>query len=220
MYFCTEDNRYVNAYANHPADVARRFAREGLDLAVLFPGDTLDTRAPAPPDAALAAYERSYEALAHVEYHRPRRVELSQIQAAFEKLCSDLHDRYPRALLSVLRPVRVRVPDPETTLEFSIAGGWIREVDGAAEIDLVTHSQPLHFAFANPFGVQTLGVSARFQVHRKHTNRRMHRVLFAMNNAEVYVKRLPSREGAAYFTSRLRGGVSQVVRRLRLDATG
>ena len=36
-YFCTEDNRFINDYANRPGDVARRLAHEGLETVVLYP---------------------------------------------------------------------------------------------------------------------------------------------------------------------------------------
>lgn len=220
VYFCVEDNRYVNAHANKPSDVARRFAQEGLDLTVLPFGVTHDTRAPADSAPAVAAYDALLSALDDQAFDAPRRVELPVIEQAFSALCAALHDRYPRALLAALRPVRVQVPDLGEVLEFSLARGTLRRVDDADGVDLVTNSQPLHFAFANPFGVQTLGVSARFRVLRAHRNWKHHRILFAMNNAEVYLRPryLFSRENLAFLATRLRGGVAQFARMARLDA--
>jgi UDP-MurNAc hydroxylase len=49
-------------------------------------------------------------------------------------------------------------------------------------------SQALHSAFLVPFGVQTLGISARFKLNNNFVWWRAYRILFAFNNAEIYLK--------------------------------
>lgn len=41
IYFCCSDNGKINRFANSPGKVAERFAAEGLDAAILSPGDRL-----------------------------------------------------------------------------------------------------------------------------------------------------------------------------------
>ncbi|MDB4930488.1 MAG: hypothetical protein JWM10_2972 [Myxococcaceae bacterium] len=218
VYFCVDDNRYVNEFANKPSDVARRFAREGYDLAVLPFDAVYDTRQPFDSAPALAAYDALLAGLDAQPFEVSRRVELPVIEEAFAKLCADIHDRYPDTLLAALRPVRVHVPDLGVHLEFSVARQTLRRVEAGDGDDLVVNSQPLHFAFAHPFGVQTLGVSARFRLPRAHLNWKLHRILFAMNNAEVYLRPryLLSRDNLEFFAARLRGGAGQIAGMVRL----
>jgi UDP-MurNAc hydroxylase len=116
-----------------------------------------------------------------------------------------------------LKPVTVQVPDLDKTLSFSIAEADIRETTNT-DPDLIVRSQPLHFAFSFPFGIQTLGVSARYALVKDFPNWRRHRVLFSMNNAELYLrpKFLFTPKNLSFFWNRLPGALNQFVYRLKV----
>src|SRR5205085_8271651 len=46
VYFSDEDNRYVNRFMNSPMQVKKHFDSLGLQMAVLYPGDTYDSNLP------------------------------------------------------------------------------------------------------------------------------------------------------------------------------
>jgi hypothetical protein len=217
VYFCSEDNRYVNAYANSPRDVHEHLAARGQTAAVLYPGDTYDTAQAYDSTPALERYDALYATLDRQPYDPVDTVPLPKVAEAFGAMSRLLRERYPAVMLRMLRPVSVRIPDLNATASFSIARGSF-EVTAAGEADLVVRSQPLHFAFANPYGVQTLGVSARFTIRRNHLNWRLHRILFALNNAELYLgpTHFLTRRNLRWFRERWRGGMNQLMRKLQL----
>jgi hypothetical protein len=73
------------------------------------------------------------------------------------------------------------------------------------------------FAFLEPFGMQTLGVSGRYRLLKGNSNWARHRVIFALNNAEIYLspRYLLRRRFLAYFWTRRDGLLQQVLSRLR-----
>jgi UDP-MurNAc hydroxylase len=113
----------------------------------------------------------------------------------------------------LLRPVTIRIPDLDKTVEFSLAKGQIAETQESYQPDLSINSQPLWFGFKFPFGIQTLGVSARFKLHQNFRNWKMHRILFSLNNGGIYLKPkyVFTTDFMNYVRSRLAGGMTQAV---------
>ena len=76
--------------------------------------------------------------------------------------------------------------------------------------------------FGNPFGVQTLGVSARYTLRHNFRNWALHRVLFGLYNAEVYLRPryLFRRENMRYLYSRRRDIADQIMHRMSLMVGG
>ncbi|MFZ2062037.1 MAG: hypothetical protein WAU82_13555, partial [Candidatus Binatus sp.] len=138
---------------------------------------------------------------------------LSDIFNAYRAMSQQVNERYPRALLMLLRPVIVRIPDLDKTVEFSLANGQIAEAQESYQPDLSINSQPLWFGFKFPFGIQTLGVSARFRLHQNFRNWKMHRILFSLNNGGIYLKAkyVFASDFMNYVRSRLAGGMTQAV---------
>jgi hypothetical protein len=213
IYFSCEDNRHLNRFHNTPRDVHRRF---GDACVVLYPGDSWTVGALHDPEPALRCFDEAHAQLENLPYDAPKRVELTDIRRAFDSAAEQFHQRYPHAILRLLQPVSVRIPDLDLAVRFSIARGTFETVD-ADETDLIVHSQPLHFAFRWPWGVQTLGVSARYFVRRNYRNWRWHRILFSLHNGELYLKPkyLFTRQTLQYVRTRLEGGPSQLIGKLR-----
>lgn len=100
---------------------------------------------------------------------------------------------------------------------FSVARGEFRE-DAEASPDLIIKSQPLHFGFSFPYGIQTLGVSARYTLLKNFPNWRNHRILFSINNAELYLRPtlLLKPQNLKFFKERLPGAWNQFLYRLKV----
>ena len=218
IYFSNEDNSYINQFGNKPQDVSNYFAERDQKTVVLYPGDKYRLKGVDDSSAALARYGRLYDEAETLEYDRSKRVELEEIAGAFDKLVRHLHEKYPRFLMRLLlKPVTVRIPDLDSTIVFSVASGEFRE-DSAAEPDLIIKSQPLHFGFSFPFGIQTLGVSARYTLIKNFPNWRKHRILFSLNNAELYLspKFLFTSKNLAFVRQRLPGAWNQIAYRFKV----
>ncbi len=212
VYFSSVDNAYMNAYANTPRDVAAAFDREGLTLAVLAPGDRHDTRRPWDSAPALRHYDTLYATLPTLPLDPVPPATLADITAALTRLGARLGELYPRWFLrGWLRPVSVEIVDLACTIELDLASGRLRTTPGACA-DVSLYAQPLLFALQFPFGLQTLGVSARLTVRANAANWRRHRILLSMYNAEVYLRGdlLFTRRNLDLLRARLRGGLPQL----------
>jgi UDP-MurNAc hydroxylase len=226
VLFSAEDNRYINDYANTPQQVYDRFEESGLSVAVLSLGDVYDTESTTDWDSApaLVGYKEAKQTLSSFEFDTPEIIPLDQIKEAFDSIRADLCDRYPALILNRLKPVTVRIPDLDKTVRFSISDGRFLEVPESEQADLIVNSQPFFFALSVPFGVQTLGVSARFRICQQGdaNNWSRHRLLFGLNNAEFYLrpKYLFTPANLKYIWARRRGFLSQVATRFALMSQG
>ena len=212
MYFSSLDNKYVNNFANSARDADDYLSRHGQRAAVLYPGDTYEVGAEHDSSRALARFDR----LAGVDQRAYDPIEsktMPDIVAAYDDLAAHLRDKYPMLLLRMLRPVTVRIPDLDKTVVFRLAKGSLEEVDNSMEPDLVINSQPLWFGFKFSFGMQTLGVSARFRLLRNFNNWKFHRILFSINNCGVYLRPryLMTQGMLGYIRARLGGGLRQSI---------
>ena len=210
--FSCEDNAYMNAYANTPRRVADAFAHVGLRLDALAQGDVYEVGQAWDSEPALARWDRAFAAGAAAPLDTPRRVELAAIVEAARELAARLQEHYPAWLLRAwLGPLRIRVPDLAVTLVLDLAGGGCEPAPGA-DGDLEVNGRPLLFALSQPFGVQTLGVSARLLVRRSVALWKRHRILLSMYNAEVYLRpgELLTRRNLGHARARLRGGLRQL----------
>lgn len=217
IYFSSEDNYYINEYANKPQDAYDYFQKNGQKMAVLYPGDTYEVGSEHDSAPALARFREAYADDAALAIDKPTTVPLDDIKAAYDKLVTHLNDKYPRLLLKWLKPVTVQIPDLEKVFTFSLANSSFEETPDA-EPDLVIKSQPLHFGFSFPYGIQTLGVSARYTLMKNFPNWRKHRILFSLNNAELYLrpKFLFTGKNISFFWNRLPGAVNQFAYRFKV----
>ena len=206
MRFSLADNRYMNAFANHPRDVWEFADRKNLGVAVLFPGDTYDSSVSYDSATALAKYDALYATIDQFAYDTPEIVPLQPIEKAFHEMARHLHDKYPGPLLRMLRPVVVKLPDLDKTVAFSIPTDSFNEVSATQSPDLMMCSQALHFCFFRPYGLQTLSSSAQHTTVRHLLNWRIHRAVFALNNAHAYgrLKYLLSGDTIGFLAKRLR----------------
>jgi len=212
IYFSSLDNKYVNNFVNSARDAADYLSRQGQRAVVLYPGDSYEVGADHDSSQALARFdglpgvdERAYDPIESKT--------MPEIVAAYDSLAEQMRDKYMMLLLRMLRPVTIRIPDLDKTVRFSLANGSLEEIDNSVEPDLVINSQPLWFGFKFPFGIQTLGVSARFRLLRNFNNWKFHRILFSLNNGGVYLrpKYLLTNEMLGYLRTRLGGGFRQSI---------
>ena len=212
IYFSSLDNKYVNKFANSARDAAEYLSRHGQRTAILYPGDAYEVGADYDSYDALARFdqlpgidERTYDSIESKT--------MAEVVAAYDALAAQMRDKYSMILLRTLGPVTIRIPDLGKTVALRLAKGSLVEVENATEPDLVVNSQPLWFGFKFPFGIQTLGVSARFRLLRNFTNWKFHRILFSLNNGGVYLRPryLLTNEMLAYARTRLGGGLRQSI---------
>jgi UDP-MurNAc hydroxylase len=212
IYFSSLDNKYVNNFVNSARDAADYLSRQGQRAAVLYPGDSYEVGAEHDSSQALARFDELPDVDERV-YDPVEGKTMPEIVAAYDSLAEQMRDKYTMLLLRMLRPVTIRIPDLDKTVRFRLASGSLEEIDNSVEPDLVINSQPLWFGFKFPFGIQTLGVSARFRLLRNFNNWKFHRILFSLNNGGVYLRPryLLTNEMLGYLRTRLGGGLRQSI---------
>ncbi len=212
IYFSSLDNKYVNNFVNSARDASDHLTRHGQQAAVLYPGDTYEVGAAHDSSHALQQFDQ-LPTVDDRTYDPIQSKTMAEIVSAYDNLAAQMRDRYSMLLLRMLRRVTIRIPDLDATVALRLATGSLEEIDSSTEPDLVINSQPLWFGFKFPFGMQTLGVSARFKLLRNFNNWKFHRILFSLNNGGVYLrpKYLLTAEMLGYIRTRLGGGLRQSI---------
>jgi UDP-MurNAc hydroxylase len=207
MYFSSIDNKDMNAFANKPRDIFEFCKSRGQEVMLLYPGDEYNLNQAPDSSRALARYEENSSKLKSLAYDVPPVVAFPQLSNAFHTLVQNLRARYPQFLLRRLRPLRVRIPDLDITVEIAIANGSMTEAETDPQHDAIIYSQPLYYCLAQSWGMGTLTISGRFILLKNQRNWQVHKALFALNNAEVYLRLryLLRRQNWAYLKDRLNG---------------
>jgi UDP-MurNAc hydroxylase len=218
LYFCTADNKYMNDFGNTPTKVYQRFQDEKLDMVVLYAGDTLDTEQPGAHSnkEALAKYDELYKNGEKI-IDTPPIIQLDKIKEAVKKRSDQLKTKFPKLLLKKLQAVNIQIPDLNTVVELCLYTGIVTDLGSGKDFDLVIYSQPLFFSFDTTWGLQTMGVGARFRIKNKHGIWKWYRIITSLNNAEMYLKLkfLFTKENINFIRARMGGGLNQLVYQLK-----
>src|SRR5580700_7745779 len=101
IYFSSEDNKYINPFANTVNDAYDYLNKQGQAAAVLYPGDIYEIGAPHDSSQALQRYAAlpGWDELA---YDPIETKPLSDIFDAYRVMSQQIIERYPRALLLLL----------------------------------------------------------------------------------------------------------------------
>lgn len=219
VYFSTEDNRYMNRYANTPRGVYQAFQNEGLRCALMYPGSTLDWREPLDVEPTLQEYDRLLASLESLPYEEPPLVPEPQLTQAFDRFFELMHDRYPKLILRTIQPLDIYVTDLQKAFRLDLYRQQYAVIPLAeAECDIAVYSQPLLFAFQFPYGFETLAVSARVTVHRNYGRWQRFKRLCILNSADIHLKPryLLRPRNSRYLLKRLQSSLlGQVMTRLR-----
>lgn len=204
VYFCMPDNWHMNRYSNSVLDVKRALCARGIDCRLVFPGRTLEIGRGQPHGVDDEhEYRRYYEADAPHRFELEAPVGTPQLTSAIETMLRHWAERYPRWLLQKIGTVKVRVLDLDESFVIDVPN--CKAVGASAGDELLfINSQPLHFAFSQPFGIQTLGVSGRYSLSALSKQWKLLRIVSSLYNAEIYLqwKDLFSRQFVRWVWSR------------------
>ena len=96
VYFCCDDNKHINDYANSPMDVHERFGKEGLRCEILYVGDTYDSETDkADTENALKKFQELYSQKDQLEFDQGELIQMEQIHEAFDKRHQQLKEKIP-----------------------------------------------------------------------------------------------------------------------------
>lgn len=221
IYFCCEDNKHINSFANSPLDVYEKFNSENLKCCILYPNDTLDVNNFMNYDntESLEKFKNLYNKKDELSFDKSEIVELDQIKEAFTERHEQIKSKFSKVILKKLKPITIYVPDLKAYIRISLYTGDFHIMeDSWNDFDLQINSQPLFFTFKFKWGLQTLGVSARYFIKKNHTTWRWYRIITSLNNAELYLKPkyILSKNNLAFMKDRLGGSLNQLIYRLKI----
>jgi hypothetical protein len=216
MYFCCEDNAYLNGYRNSIQATKDAFTRAGLELVVLRPFDSYQPGDTHDNQPALEYYHRLEEtALVPDPLQSTTREAIESASAPF---FDDLYAHYPALLLRRIGSFRVWIPDlgVRYLLDFR-ARTMVADGETPGEWDVRMNSQPLLFALTQPYGFQTLSISGRFVIRSGERRFLLLRVVTGLRNAEIFLKvrDLVSRPFATFVARNFVALSTQVLSNLR-----
>lgn len=190
VYFCKQDNKFMNAYGNTPKKVRQKFLDEGLECRFLNVNQVIDLNNIEAHDK-----EGSFETLSALydnreslyEYDALESVEYDDVKAAFNERYEQLKKNHSWLFLRKLKLVKIFMPDLNKTVNLSLYTGQFEDYTGD-DFDLQINSQPLFFAFKFTWGLQTLGVSARYLIKDNFKTWKWYKIITSLNNAQVFLK--------------------------------
>lgn len=220
VYFSRQDNCYMNNHVNRPSDVARYMEPRGQHVVVLAPGDTWIVGSSHDSASASAHWDKEYDAVGDMAFAPSDATSLDELETSFHERVLDLRKKYPKVILRMLKPVTIQISDLDVRVELCFGSDTfsvLRADDGAAEVEM--NSQPLWFLLSQPFGMQTTGTSGRYGLTSSRSFRRWrrYRILFALDNAELYLRpaRLLGRSNLEFARTRLTILPRQIAYQLR-----
>lgn len=162
-WFSNSDNKFLNQYHNSLEEVSNKFKENKLNLYCLEPpSDYIETKKLINKSKNPSTKLIEVESQAALES-----IKTSLIIKTIRKRISSLISFSNRFIFYLLeRNIIFFIKDNSTYLNVDFRRIEIKEIDVTDQDNLSymeINSQPLYFAFANSFGIQTLGVSGRYK---------------------------------------------------------
>jgi hypothetical protein len=231
MYFCKPDNEAFNAYRNTVFDALRAFESAGANLLLLKPQGTpsiwnIDQSAPSNIEATITESTTFFKAHYHTE---KLTIDASDASVPFDVIKHVAEDRMASwrrktfdLILKKMGIIDFWVEDLQISISVDFHAASMQKTSiSPQKADIVIHSQPLHFAFATPFGFQSLGVSGRYRfadhIQEIPLRWKLVRIISSLANAELYLGWgvLFSRNSYKWVWSRRKGLLSQIGQQFR-----
>jgi len=173
VYFCHQENRFMNRWSNRPDQVCKALRDAPTELQFLYSGDSWSSDAGFqlngdPIERYRADYakipERSY--LSHPTYNSESLIDLGQ------SLADRVRSHFPWFVLRSAAPIYFYVYDLGVAVCFDLRSGNV-EVSNRrrGECDIEVGSQALWYAFKFPWGFGTLEISGRYKLINHKMNK-------------------------------------------------
>ena len=171
VYFCHEENHYLNDEANRVDDaVAVIRERTSAEPVVLYPGDRWVIGEAHDSTSALERYHADVDAaLSATSFVTSARIELSGLEELAGSFIAKLTElNGARTLdamrrLGLLKEAHLWISDLDLAVQFGLDGLAAAPGRDEAACDLVLGSEALAFCFRHLYGGSTLNVNGRFR---------------------------------------------------------
>lgn len=164
VWFCHEDNKYLNDSINKVDAVADAITRQGVSSpVVLYPGDIWTAGDKIDNKTALAAYTADYDSIPSRDTVKAVPVDfqvLSEHGNAFARQLCTFNNRW---MIKSIPPAHIFIDDLKIAAVFSASG--LKRVNlGRPECDISINSDALDYCFRFLWGGDSININGRYQV--------------------------------------------------------
>jgi UDP-MurNAc hydroxylase len=174
VYFCHEENRFMNAWSNRPDFVCEQLRDTPTRVQFLYNGDSWSSQTGFQLNGdPIERYRADYNNIPRLLYRAHGACPLEQILDFGTSLVAKVRPRFKWFLLRKATPVYFYVYDIAQAICFDLRAGIVR-ANGRrqSECDIELGSQALWYAFKYPWGFGTLEVSGRYKLINRNVNKR------------------------------------------------
>lgn len=178
MYFCHQENFYLNDSANLPADAVSFLSEHSKsEPVVLYNGDSFEPGGPHSTTSACERYERDWTRAINagpIAEIRTESVTMTRLEEETQAFLNRLEQDAPWYLRRMLGTARIFLWDHGHSVHLTLAGiarGDTRE----EQCDIALHSESLMLCLQRRYGLDTLGVSGRMHKPAGGSYRRYYR---------------------------------------------
>lgn len=178
VWFCHEENHYMNDAVNRIDDVVRTLQGGTSEPIVLYPSERWAIGATHDVAASVARYMNDYEDVAHRPLVRAASVDLPTLRTladAFAGRVSHLRFAVLLRLLGVVPPLRIWLTDHQRGVSLGLHGLTEVSLGGPQQADVSMSSDVLGFCLRFDYGFTTTDVNGRFHVHSHDGLRKLRR---------------------------------------------
>ena len=166
VWFCHQDNFYLNDLVNKPDLVEQRMKLETTTIPiVLFPGEEYSLGQDHNNQTSIKQWLDAYHNIAQkplLELEKPKSVDLTELTTTANKFVNGMSKDFG-FITKMLKPANIYINDFQSSYQLSIAKG-LQPIDRKIEdCDVALSSDSLFFCLKFPFGSDTLGVNGKFR---------------------------------------------------------
>jgi UDP-MurNAc hydroxylase len=174
VYFCHEENRFMNAWSNKPHVVCEQLRHVPTRIQFLYNGDSWSTEAGFQLNGdPIERYRADYDMITERSYRRHREYPLAELLELGQGLTDKVRPYFKWLLLRTVAPIYFYVYDLDKAICFDLHDGTVQTAARhKCECDIELGSQALWYAFKYSWGFATLEVSGRYKLINRNVNKR------------------------------------------------
>jgi UDP-MurNAc hydroxylase len=164
VWFCHEENVYLNDEVNRPQKVVDFISNQtNSEPVMMYPGDTYVPLKPYNNSESIAKYNVDFEQISNPQnLIKSDSVEHAELLKQAEKFVNELSQKFG-VWTKILQPTNIFIIDYNKAFQLSMKSGLTELSKAQNECDCSLSSESLAFNFKFPWGNDTLGINGRYQ---------------------------------------------------------
>ena len=185
-YYCTTDNYVLNKYKTDLAELKKRLNLNNLNSNFLLPGDTIDLDRPNDfKERKLSEFEKAKNLKIKSDHKSLTEEELKK---SFYDCINHLNSCFPKFVVKLIKNFIIFCPDIKIYIEINFKNKTFKRFDYKVKPDLIINSQPLGYALAHSWGLNSLTIGGRLISLNKQKRLFFFRTLMALSNSNIKLK--------------------------------